>query len=57
MREVLRKLKGAGLTVNPAKCSWGGTTMDFLGHLVGNGNMTIPRKRVEALAGYHQARP
>ena len=45
VREVLRKLKGAGLMVNPAKCSWGGgMTMEFLGHLVGNGNMTIPGK-------------
>ena len=57
VREVLRKLKGAGLTVNPAKCSWGGTTMEFLGHLVVNGNMNIPGKRVKALASYNQARP
>ena len=26
--------------------------MEFLGHLVGNENMSIPEKRVEALAAY-----
>ena len=26
--------------------------MEFLGYLVGNGSMTIPEKRVEALTGY-----
>ena len=52
VREVLKRLKGAGLTANPAKCNWGGTTMEFLGHRVGNGCMSIPEKRVEALAKY-----
>ena len=32
VKEVLAKLKGAGLTANPAKCVWGGQTMEFLEH-------------------------
>ena len=52
MKEVLGRLKGAGLTANPAKCHWGGKSMEFLGHLLGDGSMSIPSKRVEALANY-----
>ena len=49
---VLNKLRMAGLTANPAKCMWGGTRSEFLGHLVGVGTMFIPQHRVEALANY-----
>ena len=52
VREVLGCLRGAGLTANPAKCHWGGTKMEFLGHLVGEGTMSIPQHRVKALVDY-----
>ena len=52
VRLVLGKLRAAGLTANPAKCHWGGTKMEFLGHLVGEGTMSVPRHRVEALASF-----
>ena len=52
VRKVLGKLREAGLTANPAKCHWGGTRMEFLGHLVGEGTMSVPQHRVEALAKY-----
>ena len=52
VRSVLKCLKEAGLTANPKKCCWGGKVMDFLGHRVGDGSMTIPDKRVEALRTY-----
>ena len=52
VRLVLSKLRAAGLTANPAKCHWGGTKMEFLGHLVGEGTMSVPRHRVEALASF-----
>jgi len=35
VREVLAKLREAGLTANPAKCKWGGSQMEFLWHSVG----------------------
>ena len=52
VRQVLDKLKSAGLTANSAKCHWGGTRMEFLGHLVGEGTMSVPQHRVELLASY-----
>ena len=52
VRLVLSKLRAAGLMANPAKCHWGGTKMEFLGHLVGEGTMSVPRHRVEALASF-----
>ena len=52
VRAVLSTLRAAGLTANPAKCHWGGTRMEFLGHLVGEGTMSVPQRRVEALASY-----
>ena len=52
VRSVLQCLRQAGLTANPDKCCWGGVTMEFLGHNVGNGSMTIPQKRAEALLHY-----
>ena len=56
VREVLGRLRNVGLTINPAKCCWGGTHMKFLGHMVGDGCMAIPEKIVEALARYDQTR-
>ena len=52
VKEVLSRLKSAGLTANPAKCVWGGQTMEFLGHHVGNGCMSILSKRLETLTHY-----
>ena len=46
VRSVLKKLEKAGLTANPKKCC---KMMDFLSHRVGDGTMTIPDKRVDAL--------
>ena len=50
VREVLSSLREAGLMANPAKCHWGDTQMEFLGHMVGEGLMSIPQYRVQALA-------
>ena len=52
MRKVLDKLRSAGLTANPAKCHWGGKRMEFLGHLVGEGRMSVPKHRVEMLTNF-----
>ena len=49
---VLSTLQQAGLTVNPKKCCWGGRAVEFLGHFIGKGNMTIPQHRTTALAKY-----
>ena len=52
VKKVLQCLRKAGLTTNPAKCHWGGTRMELFGHLVGEGTMSIPQHRAEALAAY-----
>ena len=50
--KVLSTLQQAGLTVNPKKCCWGGRAVEFLGHFIGEGNMSIPQHRTTALANY-----
>jgi len=52
IQEVLGKLKCAGLTANPAKCRWGGKSIEFLGHQVGGGRMSLPSHRAEAFREY-----
>ena len=49
---MLEALKTAGLTANPSKCRWRGRAIEFLGHWVGAGSMTIPSHKVEALGKY-----
>ena len=41
IRHVLECLRRVGQTPNPDKCCWGGVTMQFLCHEVGNGNMKV----------------
>ena len=54
LESVLLALKDAGLTANPTKCRWGGRAVEFLGHWIGAGAMSIPRHRTEALANYQK---
>ena len=49
---ILQTLGTAGLTANPSKCKWGSRTIEFLGHKIGTGKMTVPAHRVVALAQY-----
>ena len=51
---TLAALGEAGLTANPRKCRWGGKSVQFLGHQVGAGEMSIPAHRVEALKNYNR---
>ena len=52
IRLVLESLRSAGLTANPKKCGWGGRHMEFLGHQVGGGKMSMPEHRSQALSKY-----
>jgi len=49
---VFSKLKEAGLTANPDKYKWGGKSMQFLGHQIGSGRMSLPSHRAEAFSSY-----
>ena len=52
LRKVLGALQQAGLTANPDKCEWGGRQLQFLGHIIGSGEMSIPKARIQALRTY-----
>jgi len=56
VREVLGRLREAGLTASPKKCTWGGRVVQFLGHSVGEGKMSIPESRVMAIRQYVKPR-
>ena len=49
---VLAALGQAGLTANPRKCRWGGKSIEFLGHQIGGGEMSMPLHRVQVLSSY-----
>ena len=66
LREVLQRLRKAGLTAKPSKCQFGMQTCTYLGHIVGNGvvqpevtklaaveNFAVPesKKQVRAFLG------
>ena len=56
LRQVLGRLKQYGLTVNPNKCVWGVAELEYLGHKVGKGKVSIPKLRVEALRTFRKPR-
>ena len=39
----------AGLTAKPNKCVWGARSLEYLGHEIGNGLVSIPEARVKVL--------
>ena len=49
---VLACLKDAGLTIKRKKCEFGKTKLQYLGHVIGSGQMAVPEHRVMALAKY-----
>ena len=51
-REVFQTLREAGLTANPSKCQWGGEQLEFLGHVVGKGVISVPQARAQAIGNY-----
>ena len=52
LRSVLEALKEKGLTVNIQKCEFGRTQLEYLGHMVGNGEMAVPSHRVTAMSNF-----
>ena len=56
VRQVLQRLREAGLTASPKKCTWGGKVVEFLGHKLRDGKMSIPDRRVMTLREYAKPR-
>ncbi|GFO35038.1 retrovirus-related pol polyprotein from transposon 297 [Plakobranchus ocellatus] len=46
---VLQRLRDAGLTALPSKCSQGFKQVEFLGHQIGNGKLAPTASKVEAI--------
>ena len=52
LREVLGALKSSGLTTRRDKCVFGRTKLEYLGHLVGGGEMAVPLHRASDMENY-----
>ena len=55
LRLVLRELRRYGLTLKESKCEFGKERMEYLGHIIGGGELAVPARRAAAMADF--ARP
>ena len=56
LRAVFSALDRYGLTVNESKCQFGHQKMEYLGHLIGSGELAVPEHRATAMAEYVRPR-
>ncbi len=52
LRELLEVLRQAGLTCKETKCCFGKRTLEFLGHQIDGGQISVPAARVEAIRNH-----
>ena len=52
LKRVLGALGESGLTVKMNKCVFGKTQLEYLGHLIGNGVLAVPKHRATAMAEF-----
>lgn len=52
LREVLNRLKRAGLTANPSKMTVASDKIQFLGHVVHNGKLTVDPERCRPITDF-----
>ena len=52
LRQVFERLKEFGLVINPAKCSFGQSSVDFLGHKVSASGVTPLTKHLDAISAF-----
>ena len=52
LRKVLEALRTHGLTVNIEKCAFGREQVEYLGHLIGKGEVAVPSHRATAMADF-----
>ncbi|UYV68677.1 K02A2.6-like [Cordylochernes scorpioides] len=50
LREVLRRLKNSGITLNKEKCQFGVSNVTFLGHYIDEHGIKADEKKVKAIA-------
>ena len=56
LRCVLECFRKFGLTLKEAKCEWGKVKVEYLGHVIGGGELAVPAHRAAAMADYIQPR-
>ena len=54
LRCVLAALRRFGLTIKEGKCQWGRSKVEYLGHMIGGGQLAVPSHRAAAMADYIQ---
>lgn len=54
IRVVFEKLRQAELTVKPSKCLWARRSVEYLGHVVGKGRISIPDAKVLAIKNFQR---
>ena len=52
LRQVLGALSSNGFTVKEDKCEFGRTHLEYLGHLIGDGQLAVPRHRAAAMESF-----
>ena len=52
LRKVFETLKQHGLTVKLAKCEFGRTKVEYLGHIIGGGVLAVPAHRAAAMSEF-----
>ena len=52
LRRVMEALSRNGLTLKLAKCEFGRTQLEYLGHLVGKGQVAVPEDRATAMKDF-----
>ena len=52
LKRLFEVLRQAGLTCKKVKCSFGRRTLEFLGHQIGGGRISVPAARVEAIRSH-----
>ena len=56
LRKVFAALQQHGLTVKLDKCEFGRCHVEYLGHVIGNGVLAVPKHRAAAMAAFIQPR-
>ena len=49
LREVFERIRAAGLTIKPSKCSFGHSSVEFVGHHVGNSTLQVVPGKIEQM--------
>ena len=54
IRQVMDRLRGAGLTAKPRKCQFAMAQCSYLGHVVGNGAVRPEKSKLDAITSFQQ---